>query len=117
MGQLGKRKVYLAGIQEARAFSSGKSILGDFVVCRAAADAAGGHGCSIAVNIRQPWAINKESPSFVTTQDVSIESAEPRTLCVAIKTSAFNILPVSAHGPLPSSSDIDCAEYWKKIGE
>ena len=49
--QLSERKVHMAGLQEARPYSTGITMFGDFVVVSSAADKGGPHGCCCLFNL------------------------------------------------------------------
>ena len=113
--QVATRKAHVTGFQEMRAFDTGISIVDGFVVCRSAADRHAAHGCGLAFNKKIPWLYVGGEKVFVARQEIAIELAEPRCLCVGVSTAACEWLCVSTHGPLPTSTDTTPDTHWTMV--
>ena len=111
MKQLRQTKVHLCGIQEFRPLSAGITECEGFIVCKSSADDLGGHGCGVVINSSIPWFTRGEGEIAPKRDDVSIMMACNRTICVAVQTREVDLLIMSAHGPLKSSSDADITCY------
>ena len=113
--QVASRKCHMAGLQELSAFDTGICVMDGFVICRSAADSQAAHGCGLVFNTKTPWFDIGDRKVFVSRQDVAIELAEPRFLCVGVSTEACEWLCVSTHGPLQTSSDTTYADFWDRV--
>ena len=111
--QASTRKGHIAGFQEMRAFETGIGIVDDRVVCRSAADQLSANGCGLAFNMKIPWLMAGDTRIFISRQDVTIEHAGPRFLCVGVLTAACEWLAICTHGPLSISNDASPVEHWQ----
>lgn len=111
------RCVHIAGTQEDRAYNTSIRMEEGFVACRSAADGAGGHGCGMYLDTSIPWCKRDGVETFITSDDVNIGLAEPRTLCVGLSSAECELLSLSAHGPRPGSKDCEIGKYWQTLEE
>ena len=112
--QFSKRRVHLAGLQEARAYREGKKVYGEFLMCSSAANSKGQFGCSVIVNLRLPWAWRGGTPCKVKEDEVQILYSEPRLLIVSIESICCRCIVVSSHGPLAASTDDTSDNFWRR---
>lgn len=112
LGQLGKRKGHMGGMQEVRSFVTAISMQDGLLLCKSKADSNGAHGCALAFNTKIPWFLVGGKGVHVGRKDLAIELATPRLLCVGLSTVAGRYLCISCHGPLTISKDVTPAVYW-----
>ena len=90
-------------------------MVGSFLLCEAAADEHGGHGCTLALNLSIPWVNKHGSPFKIQSGAVAIAHAEPRILIVKITSPACNACVCVAHGPLATSKDECFRPCWPRL--
>ena len=113
--ELHRRNISIAGIQEARPYATGISVISgfryDYFVASSQAAKKAALGCQIWIAKKQIW----DSGPHVTIERnmIAILEADPRFLIVRLRTKRDNLLLVSAHAiHHDGNNDDDVSTFW-----
>ena len=90
--QLVGRQVHMAGIQEARPYSTDTVTVGQHIAVVSKASRRGGHGFMLAISTTLSWGTVDGRRHGVLAKDLKALQATPRTVYVAIKTQFLECL-------------------------